>query len=326
MIPSAIRRSAPLAIAVLVAACGGGNAPATPTAAPATPPAATVAPTTGTPASAEVTSAPTNASTGEPSVKAPVTVAVGASFQVDWTGPNGDRDYVTIVKAGATKWTTEPYFYTSTAASPGTLTAPGAAGAYEVWYVRGVDDVVLAKTTVTVSSFAGTVDGPDSVPAGTEFQVAWTGPNGPGDYVTIVKAGTAKWTNEPYFYTSAGAPGTLLAPIEAGQYELWYVSGSGDTLQLRTPITVLPYSASVDGPGQVAKGAPVSIAWTGPTGPGDYITIAPAGSSEGTYLAYCYTNTPSPCIINAPDDAGAYEVRYVTGQAKVLATEPLLVK
>ncbi|HEX2626845.1 MAG TPA: hypothetical protein VHL56_08060 [Candidatus Limnocylindrales bacterium] len=68
-------------------------------------------------------------------------------------------------------------------------------------------------------------------------------------------------------------------------------------------------------------------AWTGPSAPGDYITIAAAGSAEGTYLNYCYTTAPSPCIINAPDTAGPYEIRYVTGaQGKTLATEPLLVK
>jgi hypothetical protein len=31
-------------------------------------------------------------------------------------------------------------------------------------------------------------------------------------------------------------------------------------------------------------------------------------------------------VINAPEQAGAYEIRYVTGANKTLATEPLLVK
>lgn len=313
------RAVAPCAIALLAVACGGG-APASPTV-----PAATVAPATAAPP-ASATPAATNVSTGEPSVKGPAQVAVGSSFDVEWTGPNGDRDYVTIVKVGATKWTNEDYFYTATKPSPGTLTAPGTAGAYELWYVRAVDDVILARTAITVSAFAGTVDGPDSVAGGTIFEVSWTGPNGSGDYVTIVKAGTPKWTNEPYFYTTVGPKGTLQAPLEAGAYELMYVSGAGNTVQLRVPITVTPYSASVDGPGEVAKGADVSIAWTGPNGQGDYITIAAAGAPDNAYLEYCYTNVPSPCVISAPDEAGAYEVRYTTQASKVLAREPLLVR
>lgn len=309
------------ALAVLVGACGGG-APATPTAAPITAAPATAAPTAG----ATAAPAATNVSTGQPSVKAAAQVAVGSTFEVEWTGPNGKGDYVTIVKVGATKWTTEPYFYTNTTPSPGPLTAPGTAGAYELWYVKGDDETVLAKVAITVSTFVGSITAPATVAGGTVFEVSWTGPDGSRDYITIVKAGAAKWTNEPYFYTNAGPKGTLQAPIEGGAYELLYVSGAGDTIQHRQPITVTDVSASVDGPGQVTRGQPVSIAWTGPNGRGDYITIAAAGSPEGTYLNYCYTYTPSPCIINAPDAAGAYEVRYVTEAKKTLASEALLVK
>lgn len=320
-------RSTPAAalglIGLLVVACGGGTPAATPTPAPATEPVATAAASAGPTEGA--TTAPTNASTGEPSVKADAQVPVGASFEVQWTGPNANGDYVTIVKAGATEWTNEPYFYTASTPSPGKLTAPGTPGSYELWYVSGGDEKILAKTSLTVSAFVGSISAPDTVAAGTVFDVSWTGPDGPGDYVTIVKPG-ATWTNEPYFYTNLGPTNTLLAPIDAGAYELLYVSGSGSVVQLRRPIAVTPYSASVDGPGTVAKGASVTIAWTGPNGPGDYITIAPAGSSDGTYLNYCYTAAGPSCVIDAPDTAGAYEVRYVTGGAKVLASEALQVK
>jgi Ca-activated chloride channel family protein len=274
------RLTAAAAIAGLVVACGGGGAPATPTPVPATTPAASTAGPTGTAATATVE--PTNASTGAPSVKAAAQVAVGTSFEVAWTGPNGKGDYVTIVKAGATKWTNEPYFYTNSTPSPGKLTAPGTAGAYELWYVKGDDSSVLAKAPLTVSTFVGTLDAPATVGGGTVFDVSWTGPDGPRDYVTIVKAGATKWTNEPYFYTSVGPKSTLQAPIEAGAYEIWYVSGEGDVVQLKRPITVLPVSVSVDGPGTVDHGQTVTIAWTGPNGKDDYISIAAAGSPEGT--------------------------------------------
>lgn len=311
-----IRLTSSAALGLLLAACGGGAA-ATPTAAPITAAPATVA--------ATAAPAATNASTGQPSVKAPAQVAVGSTFDVEWTGPNGEGDYVTIVKVGATKWTNEPYFYTNNTPSPGPLTAPGTAGAYELWYVKGDDETVLAKLAITVSAFVGSITAPATVAGGTTFEVSWTGPDGSRDYITIVKAG-AQWTNESYFYTSVGPKGTLQAPIEGGAYELLYVSGAGDTIQYRQAITVTDVSASVDGPGQVTHGQPVSIAWAGPNGPGDYITIAAAGSPEGTYLDYCYTYTPSPCVINAPDQAGAYEVRYVTQAKKTLASEALQVK
>ncbi len=69
---------------------------------------------------------------------------------------------------------------------------------------------VLARVAIRVLPWAGTVDGPASVRVNTQFQVNWTGPNGPGDYVTILPAGATAWTNENYFYT--GSIRTVSAP------------------------------------------------------------------------------------------------------------------
>ena len=113
----------------------------------------------------------------------------------------------------------------------------------------------------------------DSVQAGVELEVTWTGPNATGDYVTIVTAGTAAWTNEDYFYTTEGSPSKLLAPVEAGAYELWYVIGSDSTIQARRPITVTAATATLEGPKDVARGGSIEVTWTGPNGPGDYVTI-----------------------------------------------------
>ena len=43
--------------------------------------------------------------------------------------------------------------------------------------------------------------------------------------MTIVPKGAKRWTNESYFYTNDGNPGKLVAPIKAGAYQLWYVTG-----------------------------------------------------------------------------------------------------
>ena len=311
---------AALGATLVASACGGG---AGPTAAPPTPP-----PAAQTPTAAPATSAPaTNPSTGEPSIGAPATVGAGAVFDVTWTGPNGAKDYITILKAGAAKWTDEQYFYTASNTSPGKLTAPAEPGAYQLWYVNGEDDSVLFRLDITVDAFVGSVDGPDSVAAGAEFEIVWSGPAGPGDYVTIVKAGSTRWTNEPYFYTASNPnPHKLQAPIEAGAYELWYVLGADDTIGARAPITVLPVSASVTAPTTADKGSDFEVAWTGPNGPGDFITIVEAGAPEAAYLDYCYTSVGPTCTLTAPDASGAYEVRYTTAANKVIATTPIAIK
>ena len=308
-----------LATLLLVAACGG--APATPTPAPATPtpgPVESVAPSTA--------ASPTGSATGPANLEADAAVEAGASFEVGWTGPNAKGDYVTIVAAGATKWTNEPYFYTNTG-TPGKLTAPSQDGAYELWYVSGTDSSVLFRRPITVTPFQGALLGPETVVANTRFEVAWNGPDGPGDYVTIVKAGATRWTNEDYFYTNTGSPGTLTAPLEAGAYELWYVIGSDSTIQSRRPITVTAAAVTLQAPQEVARGADFQVAWTGPNGPGDYVTIVKAGAAPGEYLSYFYTSTGAAGTLTAPDEPGAYEIRYLPGAADVvLATIPITVK
>ncbi len=292
-------------ILVLVSGCGGGSAASpTPSAASATPTAVASAPAT---AEAVATATPG----GPATLDAPAEVEAGVQFDVAWTGPQGERDYVTIVAAGTAKWTTEPYFYT-TAGTPGKLVASTIAGDYELWYVSGADDAILARRPVAVTAFAGTLAGPAAVAAGTAFTVAWSGPDGPGDYVTIVPVGAEKWTSESYFYTTAGSPGPLIAPIAAGTYELWYVTGSDSKTMARAPITVTPLAVTLEAPESVARDAEFQVTWTGPNGPQDYVTIAPAGSPDGTYLSYAYTAAGSPATLTAPGEAGDYEIRYAS--------------
>ena len=307
-----------LGIMILVAACGGGGA-ATPTPTPA---AATLAPTTPVETAPPVA---TQGSTGAPSLAAAAEVQAGAEFEISWTGPNELNDYVTVVKLGATQWTNEDYFNTS-GGSPQKLLAPTAPGDYELWYVSGASKEVLARRPLKILAFVGTLDAPASVEANKEFDIVWTGPNGPSDYVTIVKLGATKWTNEDYFNTSAGSPQKLFAPIEAGSYELWYVTGTDAVIQVRRPIAVTATSATLAAPAEVAKGAQFQVTWTGPNGPGDYITIVPVGSSPDAFLSYFNTSAGSPGTLTSPDAAGDYELRYVSTQGPtVISSVPIRV-
>ena len=274
--PKGLLTAGALLVAMVVTACGGG-APATPV--PPTPPPGTVGPV--------VTNAPlaTNVSTGPPSVEAAAEAPAGSSIPVTWTGPNAHGDFVAIVAKGATAWTDEDYFYT-TEGSPANLTAPSVAGDYEIWYVSGADKAILARQDIKLTPFAGSLAAPDAVTANTEFEVSWAGPNGPGDYVTIVEAGTEKWTNEEYFYTTEGPTAKLLAPPTPGAYEIWYVIASDSTIQVRRPVTVTPATATLTAPDDVDKGATFEVSFTGPDGPGDFVTIVIAGAPQDAYVSY----------------------------------------
>jgi hypothetical protein len=77
----------------------------------------------------------------------------------------------------------------------------------------------------------------------------------------------------------------------------------------------------------VNRNAQFQVAWTGPNGPQDYITIVAAGSAPGAYTSYEYTTRGSPITLTAPSSPGNYEVRYqsdrVTGVFKSI---PIVVR
>ncbi len=173
------------------------------------------------------------------------------------------------------------------------------------------------------------VDGPDTVIAGSRFDVAWTGPNGPGDYVTIVPAGATAWTNESYYYTGSAPQGSgkLNASIEDGAYALWYVRGTDDAVLARVAIRVLPWAGTIDGPASVRVNTQFQVSWTGPNGPGDYVTILPFGATAWTNENYFYTGSTSNGVgtILSPLTAGSYQLSYIAGVGQIMLSEPITV-
>jgi Ca-activated chloride channel family protein len=285
------------ALVLIVVACGGGTASTTTTVAPAATTTAAEAPGT-------------TRSTGEVTLEAPTEVGLGTDFVVAWTGPDNDGDYVTIVPAGADEGAYTSYFDTA-AGAEGTLVAPTEVGDYEIRYVDGASSQTVASIAITVIESAVTLDTVDEVEGGTEFEVTWTGPNGPGDFITVVAEGAGEAEYTSYFYTADGATGTVVAPVPVGDYEVRYVTGTNAVLASR-PLIVTQYVVTLEAPATVEAGASFAVTWTGPNGPSDYITIAPADSPVGTYLNYQYTTEGSPLTLIAPDEPGAYEIRYAS--------------
>ncbi|HKY48539.1 MAG TPA: hypothetical protein VJQ79_11210, partial [Acidimicrobiia bacterium] len=100
--------------------------------------------------------------------------------------------------------------------------APMTDGEFEVRFVSGLDSATMAASTISVTPLEITLEAPPEVAAGSAFEVTWSGPNGPGDYLTIVPAGAADTTYLDYSYTIDGSPITLMAPSEPGPYEIRY--------------------------------------------------------------------------------------------------------
>ena len=178
-----------------------------------------------------------------------------------------------------------------------------------------------AVDTVTIESDSASLETPVDVAAGAGFDVGWTGPDGKGDYVTVVAKGASKGIHRGYDYTRKGSPLSLTAPDTPGSYEVRYVSGESKETLVVAPLIVGEVSATVEGPDAVGAGGKVEVAWTGPDNKNDYITIVEKGAAEATYGSYTYTRNGSPLELTASETAGEYELRYLMGQSKrVLAS------
>ena len=104
-------------------------------------------------------------------LETPAEVAAGAGFEVSWTGPDNDRDYVTIVEAGAQQGAYLSYAYT-TSGTPLSLRALDSPGSYEIRYVDGASKDILVSAPITVTEVEARLDAPGEVGAGADFAVS----------------------------------------------------------------------------------------------------------------------------------------------------------
>jgi hypothetical protein len=241
----------------------------------------------------------------------PAQVAGGATFQVTWTGPKNARDFIGIGDA------TRKYGAYHYASEGNTLTfqAPDRAGTYQIRYFLAVKDTVIAEKPLIVTGQAASVSAPATVGAGASVKIQWSGPNNPRDFITVVKVGTPETHYAGYAYTSAGNPAQLLAPEQAGDYEIRYLTGQSYATLASTRLAVTGATATVAGPANAVAGSTFTVTWTGPDNPRDFINIVPKGAREGDSGGWTYTSRGKPAQVLAPLTPGDYELRYSLGQS-----------
>ncbi|AWN23047.1 hypothetical protein DKM44_07235 [Deinococcus irradiatisoli] len=247
------------------------------------------------------------------SLDAPDSAVGGGQIEVRWTGPNNERDYVTIVPKGAPDGTYTAYFYTRDG-NPGKLKVPLTPGDYELRYASDDSSRTFASRPLRVTAANYALSAPTTATAGSSITIKWTGPNNPGDYVTVVPKGAPVGTYTAYFYTRDGNPGTLKTPAAPGEYEVRYSTeaASPNPTLASVPITLTASTFGLDTPATAPAGSQLSVNWTGPNNPGDYVTIVPKGAPIGTYTQYFYTRDGNPGRLQTPLSPGEYEVRYST--------------
>jgi Ca-activated chloride channel homolog len=319
-----------LAVAgLMLAACTPKKeAPADPAAATPASPAASTAP----PADPNKPSVD-----GEASITSPPSAAAGASISVTWTGPANNADYIDLVPRGVTETSNEiTYAYVRDGKGAVTLRVPTTPGDYDVRYVLdmggGKPRAVKTVAPLTVTAIAATLQAPATAEAGQALEVQWTGPNGNGDYVDLVKAGVRETSGEiTYAYTRDGSPAKIEAPSAAGDYEIRYIleGPGGRKISATSALKVTTPKATLKAPDTAAKGKAFKVEWTGPKSSGDYVDLVHKGNTATSGESdYFYTTVASPGELTAPE-AGEWEIRYILeapGGRAILASRAISVR
>lgn len=142
------------------------------------------------------------------------------------------------------------------------------------------------------------------------LEVPWGGPNNEGDCITLVPAAFPEGEYETYVYTKDGNPARIQTPYKSGDFEVRYQSDGGNRVFARAGLKLTAPQITLSDPEEVAAGTELEVVWTGPNNEHDYITIVPSAASPGEYMNYIYSREGSPLRLTAPEEAGAYELRY----------------
>ena len=180
------------------------------------------------------------------------------------------------------------------------------------------------------SSFAQaqtvSLDAPEQATIGANVEVSWTGPGENYHTVYVVKAGApdkARGINSTTILRGKN-PVVVVMADEPGAYELRYWDRK--EIIARRPISVVDVPTSLDAPASAKMGSTLEVSWEGPGNDYDWIGLYEASAADAakSVAGTSILSQKNPVSFRLPEQAGRYDLRYVTAQSKqVLARRPL---
>lgn len=259
---------------------------------------------------------------------------LGATLEVDWSGPNAQNDYIDIVERGFTATNTQlSYAYTKNG-NPAELKLPVEPGEYDVRYIMSANDGerIMATAPLQLKDVEISLDFAPEISVGSKLEVTWVGPNTNLDYIDIVERGfTRTNTQLAYAYTKNGNPAELSLPANPGEYDVRYIlkGSDGEKAMLAKPLKITDATITMAHPDTIALGEILEVEWTGPKGNLDYIDIVERGFRKtNTQLAYAYTKSGDIVELRLPADPGDYDVRFILKASdgeRVMMRNPLTI-
>ncbi len=254
---------------------------------------------------------------------APDTAIAGSEIPVSWEADELKGDYITIATDKSDDRKNSGYAYTIDKEASD-LTAPLKPIETEIRYISGISGKILARRPITLTEFKITLKAPEEAIAGSDVSIEWTGPGYKSDFITIVPKATEDGQYERWNYTKNGNPLTVIATNTLGDAEIRYMNEKGNLVLARQPIKIVKGEITLKAPEEVIAGSTVPIEWTGPDNKGDFLTIVPKATKDGSYEGWGYTKSGSPASITATYTVGDAEVRYMNeGGNIVLARHPI---
>jgi len=253
-------------------------------------------------------------------LSAPDEVHIRQSVEVQWTAPEESGGLLEIRPVGESSGRVN---YAYTQGNPQSILAPEAPGDYTIVYIYESEvrashplHVVMAEATVTAPATAG---------AGESIEVPWTGPNSRSDYLTFAERDGAPVRGQSYAYVGnlRGAPASLRAPADPGQYDVVYVTG--ETILARAPVEVGGIEAVLTAPAEIHAGGAVRVSWVGPENSQDLITFAARDGDRIRGASYHYVGNAGEddsAILTASETLGLFDIVYVSND-RIIGRSPI---
>ena len=259
-------------------------------------------------------------------LQGPAETSIDSRIEVSASGAVPERSFFSVVAPDTPEGRYERYSYYQPGAVE--LAVPAEPGEFEL-RLLGPDSPypTLARRPITLVMPEVQIDAPDQVAIGAAVSIRWQGPSKAREYLTIVPADAAEGSYERYAYTEGEGNGelSLEAPSQPGPYEIRYLSGSQNRTLGKRALTVGDVAMGLEFAPSAAAGSQLSVRWTGPGNPRDYVTVVPADAPINKYESYAYT-VDNPVSLRLPEAAGDYQVRYVTADAsRILVSKPIAV-
>jgi hypothetical protein len=259
------------------------------------------------------------ASAQEYALQAPDRAHSRQSIDVTWTAPQQTGGLLEI-RADIERSSNASYAYTHD--NPQSIMAPEAPGDYHIVYVY--EREVRASQPLNVFVPEATLEVPAQVLAGADFEVAWTGPDSRSDNLVFAERDGPPIRGSSYAYVANSRDGRagLRAPMDAGEYDIVYVTGQ--TVLTRAPVTVVSISATLSHAQKVHAGGELRVVWEGPRNAQDHVTFAARDGDpvRGASYAYVVNFEDNAITLRAPEETGLLDVVYVAG-GRVIGRSPV---